>query len=104
MNARQKAKKYKKELEQIKYMISPYNVTTLSEEKRIMTLKAVYVENYDHYILSSALSKQAIIDHLYSCITKDISLKDEISITTEIDESTGDIRYTATLQVLRLSK
>lgn len=98
MNARQKAKRYKKELERIRS--EPFKPTIVQYHRPIITLQASYIENYDKYNLSPVLSKKAIIDHLYSRIAKDCAFKDAVSIQTEIDECTGNIKYTARLQVL----
>ena len=102
MNARQKAKKYKKELDRIR--TSPFKLGVIYDRKNIVTLKATLIENYDRYELSPVLSNQMIKDTLYKRLSNDLTFKDAVIITRNIDEVTGDIKYTATLQLLMPEK
>lgn len=102
MNARQKAKKYKKELDYIRKI--PSKLCVIQDRKNVVMLRATLIENYDRYELSPVLSNQMIKDTLYKRLSNDLTFKDAVIITRNIDEVTGDIKYTATLQLLMPEK
>ena len=95
MNARQKAKKYKKELERLRSIsVRP---TIECAQKKVVTLMVSTFEKPSIYPIPEDIITKTLCEKFSEV---DI-FREAVTIKKEIADQHGLVRYTATLQVLR---
>lgn len=94
MNARQKAKKYKKELDRLRS--SPIKPQIVYEARPITTIQASIVEEPKLCLPP----KEFIRKHLIEQICRSGEFTNAVNIESEYNDWTGWTKYTATLQIV----
>lgn len=95
MNARQKAKKYKKELERLKSI--PIKPKIECTQKKVATLMVSTFEKPSIYPIPEDIITKTLCEKF-----SEVNIfREAVTIKKEIVDQHGLVRYTATLQVLR---
>ena len=98
MNARQKAKKYKRELEHLKSMvIKPMYV--YEDNRDVVKLRADYI--VPGYLEIDDETNSIVRDKLVRELAASKDFAKAVKFTTSVDEFTGRIRLSAEVKVLR---
>ena len=95
MNARQKAKKYKKELEWLKSISIKPKIEC--SRKKVTTLRVTTFEAPSIY----PIPEDIVIEDLCEKLSKSDVFREAVAIEREVMDDNGLKKYTATLQVLR---
>ena len=95
MNARQKAKKYKKELERLRSI--PFKPKIEYTKRNVVTIRVTTFEESSIY----PIPEDIIIDDLCEKLSKSDIFREAVTIEREIMDDNGLKKHTATLQVLR---
>ena len=98
MNARQKAKKYKRELERLKSMV--IEQTYVYEDKRdVVKLRADYI--VPGYLEIDDETNAIVRGKLVRELAESKDFSKVVRFSTSVDEFTGHIRLSAEVKVLR---
>ena len=95
MNARQKAKKYKKELERLRSI--PFKPKIEYTKRNVVTIRVTTFEESSIYPIPEDIITKTLCEKFSEV---DI-FREAVTIKKEIADQHGLVRYTATLQVLR---
>ena len=95
MNARQKAKKYKKELERLRS--TPFKPKIEYTKRNVVTIRVTTFEESSIYPIPEDIITKTLCEKFSEV---DI-FREAVTIKKEIADQHGLVRYTATLQVLR---
>ena len=94
MNARQKAKKYKKELDRLRSL--PIKPQIVREERRVATIRATDMRDSTFIHIPEKMIRDSLLEKIF----KSDEFRNAVVIESEYNEWTDTTRYTATLQVV----